>query len=278
MIRSIFRPRLGSILALAAILALATVAGLSVPDQPAAEAQDGIGCGDTIGPWEFGKLDSDLSCDSSTNPALTVVGPAVLDLNGHTVSCAVGTGDVHAAPVEPVGQIGILVKGIGAIVKNGQVTGCVDGVVVGEAVDPVSVDGSPGGFHVVANLEVTDSAVNLTGIVVNSDRNLIAYNNVHDNDSTGILVNGNFNVLKKNTVQSNSGDGIGVAGHRNLVASNTTNNNADDGIDVDGQNNVIKFNNSSGNTDWDMEDGNTDCDSNVWGFNTFGDANQTCIG
>ena len=49
-----------------------------------------IRCGDTIGPGERIKLTQDIG-PCTGGPALTVVGPAVLNLNGHTVA---GDGDI----------------------------------------------------------------------------------------------------------------------------------------------------------------------------------------
>ena len=65
-------------------------------------------------------LDRDLSCpynaDASSEPALTVVTGATLDLNGHTVTCA-GTREV-----------GIRIEDNSAAVRNGTVRDCYTGV------------------------------------------------------------------------------------------------------------------------------------------------------
>jgi parallel beta-helix repeat protein len=318
---SIFPARLCIILALAAIAALATVVGLSVTSRPAAEAGRVIDCGDIIGPGGgpfF--LDRDVEGCTGPGPMLTVRGPVVLDLNGHTVACTnrevanpttnfvtnFTTNSTVNFTTNSISLLGIRIEGTGAVVKNGHVSHCQEGVLV---------EGN--GFHRVSNLDVSETLDNQTGIVVNSNYNLIFRNDVHDNLSTGILVRGNANVIKRNTVHDNpffegegisieghkniviwniannngpepdtvpfSTDGIDVSGSRNLVALNTTNNNADDGIDVSGQKNLIIFNRSFGNgfgtdsANWDMEDGNGDCDSNFWRWNSFEDSDPACI-
>jgi hypothetical protein len=75
-------------------------------------------CGDVIDTNTT--LDADVGpCDSSTDPALTVQGPATLDLNGHSILC---TGDPLPDGVHLTGQA---VK-----LRNGTVHGCHDGVVL----------------------------------------------------------------------------------------------------------------------------------------------------
>jgi hypothetical protein len=309
---SIFPARLRIILALAAIAALATVVGLSVTSRPAAKAlSDSALCASTINPGQRVVLDANVTCSSTeANPVVTVIGPAVLDLNGFTLSCPTNANrDAH---------VGIAIQGTGAIVKNGHILHCHEGVLV---------EGN--GFHRVSNLEVAETLDNQTGIVVESNYNLIFRNDVHDNLSTGILVNGNANVIKRNNVHDNffsegegisivgnknvviwnianfngfepiSNDGIDVSGDRNLIALNTTNENYDDGIDVSGQKNIIIFNRSFLNgltaaqqivfnlsssiggdpngENWDMEDGNGNCDSNFWRWNSFGTSDPDCI-
>jgi hypothetical protein len=75
-----------------------------------------IQCGDTIGPGERVKLTQDIG-PCTEGPAITVVGPAVLNLNGHTVA---GNGDID----------GIVLEGQKASVMNGTVIGCYNAVVV----------------------------------------------------------------------------------------------------------------------------------------------------
>jgi parallel beta-helix repeat protein len=220
MAHSILHVRLRLILALAAIAALATVVGLSVTSRPGAEAGvSSVVCGDIIGPGEHVQLDSDLLC--SEPPALTVIGPAVLDLNGLTLTCT--------AP-----HIGIEIKGTGAVVKNGHVFGCHEGVLVGGH-----------GFHGVSNVEVSTLEGN-TGIVVNSNHNLIVANNVHDSIHPGILVTGSYNAIERNTLHHNN-TGITVTGSYNAIKRNTLHHNNPNGIDIEGDKNVVSRNTCSEN-------------------------------
>ena len=81
---------------------------------------DAIQCGSVLGPRGTFVLDRDLSCpynaDAPSEPALTVVTSAALDLNGHTVTCAGGR------------RLGIRIEGDGTALRNGTVRDCGIGV------------------------------------------------------------------------------------------------------------------------------------------------------
>ncbi len=287
---SVLGSRLRILLVLGAIMGLAVLGGVFATDAPSAHAgvPPSVSCGDTIGPWEYVKLDAPLDCPLGTS--LTVIGPAVLDLNGKEVHC-----------IDP-NENGIEIEGWFATVKNGLITGCEEGVVVGGY-----------GYHRVLGLEITRSALNLTGIVVNSNRNRIVDNNVHDNDSTGIFVIGSYNLLKRNRSDGNDGHGFQVSGNRNYLLDNTADGNRDDGFLISGNNHFFWHNSANGNTifgfsisgdfnvfllnsaignlsgfrnnfgandntykfntaldnDTDLVDAIADCDNNVWENNTF---------
>ncbi len=287
------------LLVLGAILGLAVIGGAFATDSPSAHAGvNGVSCGDTIGPWEYVSLDADLNCD--TDPALTVVGPAVLNLNGYEVHCNNPSNN------------GIEIEGWYATVKNGLITDCREGVVVGGY-----------GYHRVRGLEITDSAITDAGIVVNSKRNRIEDNNVHDNDGTGILVNGSYNTLKRNrsdgndlhgiqvffsnrnylydnTADGNLLDGFLIVGNDNFFWHNSANGNTIFGFSISGDFNVFLLNSAIGNTDdgivnnfgandntykfntaldndTDLFDFQENCDNNVWKFNTFVTKDPACI-
>jgi parallel beta-helix repeat protein len=290
--------RLRLILAAAAIAALATVVGLYLADQQSAEAgvitPPPVNCGDTIGPWEFGKLDSDLSCviytgpTTDPKPGLRVVGPAVLDLNGHTVSCKTFEED---GP-------GILVEGKRALVKNGFVTGCEGGVVVGGD-----------GYHTVYKVEVTASD---DGFEVESDKNRLIKNTADGNFDDGFTVEGAKNALALNSATGNSAGGFGVeeGATANILIFNSASGNLEDGFGVGEESggeeafdnillfnkansntlfgirvysgstgNIIKFNSAFGNAslDTDLVDGHGNCDNNTWRWNRFDTKDPDCI-
>lgn len=76
-----------------------------------------ISCGDTLGPGGSFKLDVDLVDCPRDAPALTIVGPVRVNMAGHSVSCG-----------EDANDSGIEITGRRARLSNGEVTGCVDGV------------------------------------------------------------------------------------------------------------------------------------------------------
>jgi hypothetical protein len=104
------------------LLGLLVIGPLTVGEAQARAIQ----CGATLGPGGTFVLDADLTCprdpSPASPPALRVV-DAVLDLNGHTLSCADG-GD------------GITLEG--ATVVNGAVNGCARGVFIDSSDNVVS--------------------------------------------------------------------------------------------------------------------------------------------
>jgi len=65
----------------------------------------------------------------------------------------------------------------------------------------------------------------------------------------------------------------------NVVRANLAVNNTFVGIKIfDGNtSNIVQANYAAGNPEFDLQDENAACDSNVWTSNRFGTANQTCI-
>ena len=48
-----------------------------------------LGCGDIVGPGGRVTLTADIGpCDGTTNPALMVIGPVDVRMNGHTLTCS----------------------------------------------------------------------------------------------------------------------------------------------------------------------------------------------
>ena len=79
----------------------------------------------------------------------------------------------------------------------------------------------------------------------------------------------------------NQQDGIEVVNSSETqITQSTTSGNGDDGIFVvtGSESNWIANNTAFGNGNYDLYDGNTNCDSNTWTGNTFGDAFPTsCV-
>jgi parallel beta-helix repeat protein len=136
-------------------------------------------CGVTIdsGKWA---LAANLSCDQS--PAITVVGPAQLDLRRHTITCT-GTGTL---------DVGIKLQGSGAAVRNGTVAGCPFGL--------DWRDGAPGG-HRVSHVEARDGR---TGFAVRGDGNRLDSVVARDNSTIGIAVfSGDANEVSRAKLERN---------------------------------------------------------------------------
>ena len=114
-----------------------------------------IACGDIIEPGQKVRLNQDLNCaGTGFTAAITVIGPAVLDLKGHTI---IGDGSMD----------GIVVQGEKAKIKNGKVIGCYKGVVIeGEEVDTYhrirkirAIENNDDGFHVQTNSNLLEGNV-----------------------------------------------------------------------------------------------------------------------
>lgn len=223
-----------------AILAMAGL-GLLSPAQ-AAPPDGGVACGDILEDGEF-MMTKDLSCsvDDVEDPALTVVGPATLDMKGHTLECV---GD-------PPGDTGILVLGERAVVSNGTITSCADnGVHVCSGAVCINQDfgGVPGdGDHRISGLTITDSGDD--GMDVDSNNNQIINNTVTGSPDKGILIDAD--------TQGNQ-----------VILNYLTDNNIGIETDVGATNNILHANSATGNDLVDLLDDGL-CD-NDWSDNIFG--------
>lgn len=270
-----------------------------------------VSCGDTI--TSNTKLTADLSCD--TDPALTVEGPARLDLNGYTVTC------------ESVANDGITLSGRNAKLANGRVTGCDRGVrlpspgrnnigiqhhVSNVVAEDNSIGIAIGSFasHVVGNILINNSYAGIrllgarrTRIVNNTiigegssgsfdvgiyledgnDNNDILNNEAWGSDF-GILLeyDNNENILIGN-ITSENGIGISVDDDGNSVIGNVAENNDQVGIELvsgtfgGAENTSVSGNTALGNGIVDLQDLNIDCGTNKWQGNTFESSNEDCI-
>jgi len=189
---------------------------------PAAGAA--VSCGQRIAPGSEVVLADHLLCDGD-GAALVVTGPAVLDLNGFSVTCADGDGD-GAAP-----RVGILVLGGGAVVRGGAIDACHNGVVVAGA----------GGhrIHDVAALSGSGD-----GIVLASDGNRLTEALVLSHGGAGIAVVGRGNVVTDGSASDNR-VGFRVA-QRSTLARNFASANERDGFLIAGSGSVLTDNRALG--------------------------------
>jgi parallel beta-helix repeat protein len=217
----------------------------------AAPAAAQVRCGDVIGPDQSVTLDRELSGCAPGAAALTVVGPATLDLNGFSVICQ------DAGVNTP---LGIVVVGKRATVRNGSVQRCSTGVsVLGEGSHRIE--------NVVAALGDKGVAPGGEGFVVESDGNLLTGNTAVQNSAEGFrLIEVDRNRLTDNRAFFNGASGFEVlVGRRNSLRGNVANDNSLFGFFLDGGSftpgggrNKLEDNSASGNQQGffvDSEDG-----------------------
>jgi len=241
-----------------------------------------ITCGDILGPGGILQLEHDLTCNLFSG-GITIRDGAVLDLNGHRVTCD-----------RSIFERCIVLTGKHAQLWNGTVQG-------GSHMS-ILLEGT--GRHTVWN--VTSPLVD-GNILVTSDHNLLinvsaesVYNPAfailgHHNRLThttarcpfvvfdGCLhVSGNANELLDTLVTVEEGSpsehaAIRIAGDQNRLSLNRVTNVDGPAIEVTGQKNALRFNTAQGNP-VDLRDTNGDCTHNIWKDNIFTTSDPACIG
>ncbi|MGH9894446.1 MAG: right-handed parallel beta-helix repeat-containing protein [bacterium] len=248
------------------LLLLVVAGGVST-----AEAQ--VMCGDTITTREV--LTEDLFC-SGFDPALTIQGPGGrLDMRRFTVSCEGTTAD------------GIELTGDGAVLQNGFVTSCGDGVrlqgtngrverMIVENNSDVGVfisddagsgnqvretislnnaddgfkDFSSGGNTFERNL-ATRNGFQGFQFGGNASGNTLRRNVSTNNNENGFEIDNDNHLVTQNVAQNNESDGfeIGASASDSWITLNVALKNLDDGIDVElgATNNALTRNVGSGN-------------------------------
>ena len=214
-----------------------------------------VQCGSVIS--DNVKLLEDLECDCKLGPgstfaALTVVGPAVLDLNGNTVSCTDNSWDTSQTDLSSV----ISVMGRGGAILNGVVSTGNFGIVL-----------QGDGHHLVEGVTITKTAND--GLQVNSPFCEVTSNTLLDNglgiySTEELLTECKGNLIGCEFVEDEcpeqfdandpsavpcfngdvSGDGIdiGEGSQYSVVYNNVIKNFGDDGLSCRGNYNIIKDN------------------------------------
>ena len=273
-----------SVLTLTSLTSLLSALSLFVA--PAVQAQ--VVCGDTI--TTNTTLTADLG-PCGTKPALFVKGPASLDMGGHTVSCT-GAFD------------GIALTGQAAKLRNGVVTGCVDGIDFGgtgrHRVERVLATNNGIGFAVNIGSDknrlnhnwATDNTIgfqvkgtqctlikntsttNVTGFRVESIQTMLRKNTAARNTDVGFFLDGSKHLVLQNVAQQNGDNGFFTVGNsRELtLKQNQALDNAIDGIHHNGTDSKLQQNTALGNAGFDLVDSQADCDNNTWKKNIFGSA------
>jgi hypothetical protein len=279
---------------------------------PYAHAQ--VMCGDFITTDTI--LEADVGpCDSTNSPALTIQGPATLDLNSFTVFC-------DSESLLQDRAEGIHLIGKGARLVNGTLKDCKTGVqIMGTGHHRVSGIVSRDNHSVCFEIHLGSDKNILTyntsqgftcddGFENSGDKNMFTNNLASDHDDSGFDNRGNENTFRSN-VSVNSAVGFSIDGMYNKVVANiatntssgfilgnsvgSSNNDLDNnravanniGIQIfatTATNNSVEDNFSLGNDMYDMVDDNDACDNNAWLNNLFrtafvnnGDGDQTCI-
>ena len=271
-------------------------------------AAHAVECGDTVGPNEKIVLTQDLLCPSYVDVALTIVGPATLDMNGKSIICLAGLFS------DNITNQGVSVSGKRARIKNGTISSCQHGMLLqGE------------GRHRFDNVHASDTKA--SGFQVGSDNNTLRRNTVSSAGDHGFYVLGdknklqdNFaelsrlegfrlvraykNTLTRNRSYYNSGSGFwtSLGGDENKFIKNTSAFNEDEGFKLsDGRkhllvNNTAQENNWNGifvdeevsatrvtrntlrgNGAYDIYQAAPGCGANKWSRNTFGSSNIGCV-
>jgi parallel beta-helix repeat protein len=188
-----------------------------------------VQCGDTIGPNQTVTLQENLYCDD--NPGLTVIGPAEVHLNGHTIHCT-----------NPVGAMrnGLFILGKKAKVHGGIIDECLYGVYVEgqghHTVEDVAVVYNfEVGFLVGSDkntLRRNETVFGRYGFVVRATGNILLDNSANRHGKDGFVIDGNKHQLLQNLADENDGDGFSIYGVGHKLTENVARYNSFDGFDL----------------------------------------------
>ncbi len=245
----VLKPRFKTWLVILAVV-LALVLGL-LPTVAFAE-NVAPSCGETLQapPNEY-RLVGDVDCRgrSSDEPALTIVGPIIVDLNGYAVFCG-----------KDNSQEGVVVIGNNAELSNGTVMGCTTGVSVGSDVEDDVVTA-----HTI--IQVTVQRNTEYGFRVRSSgndlhRNMARRNRARSEDTDdegnttyspqgeGFRVEGNGNQLHYNVAQRNAQHGFRIKKYNdNELSHNIARKNGEEGFRIEGDGNQLFRNSALGSCD-----------------------------
>jgi parallel beta-helix repeat protein len=256
-------------------ITLGLAAGIVVATAPGARAQ--LACGGTVGKGQTVTLTGDLGPCDGVESAI-IIDSGVLDLGGHTVSCADTNLDGELS-------YGLDIRGSRAHVRNGTVTGCRDDVYVGGR-----------GRHTVEGITATAAAVYGFYVASSTAKNRLTGNTATSNADDGIQCRGAKNKIEGNVASSNGEDGIDLTeAVKNKISGNTATGNVDDGIEATGTKNKILANTSTANGDYGIgvggqknkivgntASGNPTADiggncTNKYKSNTFATSSSGCI-
>ena len=239
---------------------VASFGGIALALAVATSPASAVKCGDVI--TNNAVLNADLTCtcawkSPASEPAaaaLEVVGPATLDLKGHTVSCGDKFGNEAAFDNDDFHLMACLtISGKGATVKNGIFTECMAGIAGNElGVEDVLIKdiiATNIGYYGIAVVGNNNRLHNVTidnyldvGIYLEGNNNEVKESNV-TNGLHGIDLKGNDNHVKSSYVARTDYAGIEFIGNNNNARSNTVENgNVFSCMITNGVGNVVKNN------------------------------------
>ncbi len=206
-----------------------------------------INCGATITEdTVLMPTDPVVSGSCATRPALTVIGPAELDMNGLSVSCSTTSTD------------GIVIRGTKAEVFNGSVRGCGTGFIVdhdfGDATrnklyNLVARDNAENGFLIVGSSSSIVGCVARdnqdAGFWITGTKGKVVDNSATGNQ-TGFVLAGSSIKAMRNIAADNLGAGFSITGDRVKLQDSVASGNGT-GFSVHGFDASLKANQASAN-------------------------------
>ncbi len=245
-----------------------------------ASAINSVRCGSTIkSPGSY-----QLTADCSGQGIVIKASNVTLDLHRHTMT---GTGGGNNAGIWAQSQSNIRIEGPGII--KGFYIGIYlpfdNATFVGNVtVKKTTWDGV---FTYYGSHHTFQGTMSMnTGHVgfwdESTDQDMFDSVTATGNGASGIYVTGSTSaMIGGSTLNGNGDSGVAIDGHSQAI---TVQNSTADGntvgvyIGSGSTNNVITSNQAFSNSSYDLEDQNSACDANTWSGNSFGSANQGCIG
>jgi parallel beta-helix repeat protein len=203
-------------------------------------------CGKTLTGGGIFSLKQDLTCacedaEADVPPALTLVGPVELNLNGKTLSC----GGCEKST-------GIVVQGERVRVENGTVSDCMRGIEVKEGNShrlqkltiaenlEEGVRAKEGNNHRFVALILARNG--LEGLRSEGSKGLISNNKAFGNGEPGFRIDGDSNRVRYNLATDNVEAGLRIKGDSNRVRDNLAVRNGQQGIRIQGDGNTARHN------------------------------------
>lgn len=229
---------------------------------PAAAVQ----CGDVIGPNVTVALHGTLTCDDATTAALTIVGPADVDLSDLDIAC-------NDANQNGYVSLGLIIGGQGAKVYDGVVNGCYHGVLVwGQGQHLIkrmtTIFSHALGFYVASSGNtLTQNRAADSGFFIGTDTNKLSENVAeYCHWGAGFQIEGNKNQLDRNVARYGGWFGFSIyGGEGNRLTANMVTDNEWGGFEIKANKTTLRQNQALRNdyTGFEIEGHKNQLDGNV---------------